>query len=76
MAEVLGVAIVAKPKGRPKSSERDDVSVKMDRTLAAKARQVAIRRGITVAEFITEVTRPTIEREYAKLLRELDDSGC
>jgi hypothetical protein len=51
--------------GRPKS-ERDDVTVKMDRRVVARAQFVARLRGLTVAEFLTEIARPGVDREFAK----------
>lgn len=51
--------------GRPKT-DRDDVTVKMDRTVVARARYVADIRGMTLAEFLTEGVRPFVDREFAK----------
>jgi hypothetical protein len=49
--------------GRPKSS-RDDISVKLDRTVAARARYVADLRGLTLAEYLTEAIRPIVDRDF------------
>jgi hypothetical protein len=51
--------------GRPKAA-RDDISVKIDRAVAAKAMYLARLRGQTLAEFLTEKVRPDIEREFQK----------
>ncbi len=56
-------------RGRPKTS-RDDISVKMDRALAAKAQYLARLKGITLAEFITETLRGVVERDFTKASRE------
>ena len=64
--------LMAKKMGRPKTSERSDVSVKYDKTLAGKARLIAKGRGITLAEYLTELTRTGIDRDYARLMRELE----
>jgi hypothetical protein len=48
---------MARAKGRPKRSERDDVTVKVDRTLVGKAKLIATHRGISVAELFTEALR-------------------
>ena len=51
--------------GRPKAEQvRDDMSVKMDRTIVARARFVAELRGITLAEYLTEVVRPIVARDF------------
>jgi hypothetical protein len=52
-------------------SKRDDVAVKIDRTLAHKAKPIASRRGMTLAEYLSEANRPMIEREFAKVVREM-----
>ena len=51
--------------GRPRS-ERRDIAVKMDRALVAKARFVAQCRGLTLAEYVTESLRPTVDKDFAK----------
>lgn len=48
-------------------------SVKVDRTLAFKAKMVASQRGITMAEYISELIRPSVERDFAKAVREIDE---
>lgn len=55
---------MARTKGRPKSSERDDIVVKMDRAVAAQARYVAETRGISMAEYLTEALRPIVARDF------------
>ncbi|HLI57641.1 MAG TPA: hypothetical protein VKY26_11500 [Actinomycetota bacterium] len=55
------------PMGRLKGgrrSERDDVTVKIDRQVADKAKLVALRRRITMAELLTEILRAPIDRAY------------
>jgi hypothetical protein len=69
-------AVMAKKKmGRPKTSTRDDVSIKYDRVLARRAKAVADSRRISMAEYLSEMTRPVVDGDYAKLLRELDQSA-
>lgn len=51
--------------GRPKS-DRDDVTVKMDRQIVARARFVAELKGETLAEYLTEAVRPIVDRAFAK----------
>lgn len=60
-----------KRMGRPKS-DRQDVSIKFDKTLAGKARLIAQGRGITMTAYLSEMTRPIIDRDYARLMRELE----
>ena len=51
--------------GRPKS-ERDDVTVKLDRGVVARARYVAEIRGVTLAEYLSEAVRPIVDRDFGK----------
>ena len=67
-----GVLMAKKQMGRPKTSGRNDVSIKFDKTLAGKARLIARGRGITMAAYLTELTQAGIDRDYAKLMRELE----
>ena len=60
--------------GRPKS-DRDDVSVKLDRTVVARGRFVAELRGITLAEYLTEAARPIVDRDFARASRTTEDAG-
>ena len=50
--------------GRPKTSTRDDVAVKLDRKLVEKARQVADLRGISLAEYLSEIARDQVDRDF------------
>jgi hypothetical protein len=61
-----------KRMGRPKTSERRDVSIKFDKVLAGRARLIAKGRGISIAEYLSETFRPIIDRDYVKLMRELE----
>ena len=65
-----------KPKGRPKRSERNDVTVKLDRTLVGKAKLIATHRGIPVAELLSELLRVPVDRAYAQMLRELEGKAA
>jgi hypothetical protein len=51
-------------------STRDDVSVKLDRALVARARFVADLRGQSIAEYLSETLRPSVDRDFGKATRE------
>ena len=72
MATAMETSKMAKAKGRPKLSERDDVTIKFDRTIANKAKMVALHRGISAAELLSELARGPVDKAYAQMLRELD----
>lgn len=63
-------AMAPKKVGRPATSERDDVTVKIDRKVKSKAQYVADQRGIPLAEYLSEIVRPVAERDFAKAASE------
>ncbi len=62
---------MAKKRGRPKVSDRDDVTIKIDRPLASMVKAIANRRGVGSAEILSELAKAPIERAYGQMLREL-----
>jgi hypothetical protein len=42
---------------------RNDVAVKLDAKVAKEAKMVAAARGITLAEYISEILRPIVHRD-------------
>jgi hypothetical protein len=66
---------MAKPKGRPRRSERDDVTVKIDRALVGKAKLIATHRGIPVAELLSDLVKGPLDKTYGAMLRELEGKG-
>lgn len=71
-----GHATVAKSKGRPKSSERDDVTVRLDRMVARRIKAVADFRGITAAELLTELVRKPADAAFAAMVAEIQKGGA
>jgi hypothetical protein len=63
-------ATMARVKG--KNSDRDDVAVKIARTIVGKARMVATHKGVSVAELLSDMLRDPMDKAYAKMLRELE----
>jgi hypothetical protein len=59
-------------KGRPKRSDRDDVAVKMDRTIVGRAKYVANYRGISVAELLSDLVRGPLDKAYGQMMREIE----
>lgn len=64
--------VVAKPKGRPKSSVRNDVTVKADAGIIRKAKFAADARGLSLAEYISELLRGPVERDFAKAIKQAE----
>lgn len=63
-------------KKRVEKGKRDDVAVKVDRTLVDKAKLVAARRGTTMAEYLSELIRTPVERDFTKTVREMGEGGA
>lgn len=57
---------MGKRRGRPQASERDDIVVKLDRTVAAQARYIAETRGVSLAEYLSESLRPIVARDFQR----------
>ena len=53
-----------KRAGRPPTSERNDIAVKLDRSVAAQARYIAETRGVSMAEYLTAVLTPIVARDF------------
>jgi hypothetical protein len=69
-----GIAFMAKKqRGRPKVSDRDDVTIKIDRPLASMIKAIANRRGVGSAEVLSDLARTPVEKAYRQMLRELED---
>jgi hypothetical protein len=71
----VGEMMAKKKIGRPKTSDRQDVSIKFDKVLAGRARMIARGRGIPLAAYLSELARPIIDRDYARLMRELEEGA-
>jgi hypothetical protein len=55
--------------GRPATSTRDDIAVKIDRGVVAQARYVADSRKIPLAEYLTEALRAIVRKDFDRAAR-------
>lgn len=65
---------VGKSKGRPKTG-RQDVTVKVDGAVISKAKLVASARNIPLAEFVSDLLRVPVDREFAKEMKRVQEGG-
>ena len=72
VTETEPVMAKAKQRGRPRTSERDDTTVRIDRTVVGKAKLVAAHRGVSVAELLTEMVRQPLDVAFAQMVREIN----
>jgi hypothetical protein len=70
-----GNEIMAKAKGRPKLSVRNDRTAKIDATILGRAEVVAKSKGITVAEYLSETLRGPVARDLAALTKRMEKEG-
>jgi hypothetical protein len=71
----LELSPMGKRRGRPKTSERDDATARIDRLLLSRAKTIAGFRGLPVAELLGDLLREPLDREFAKMTRELEKGG-
>lgn len=64
----MGETTVKRPMGRPRMN-REEVSVRYERGLAGKVRLIAQSKRITMSEYLSDVTRSAVDRDYAKLVK-------
>lgn len=64
--------VMAKAKGRPKKPGGEGTQVRIDADLASKAKYLAAQKGIPVAEYLSAILRPVLDRDFRKAGRELE----
>ncbi len=73
----MATAVLERPMskmGRPKG-DRDDVSTRIDRRIVGMARAIAAARGLTIAEYLSDLLAEKVGKDYAAMLRELEKGG-
>jgi predicted HicB family RNase H-like nuclease len=63
---------MAKKRGRPKTSERDDATARIDRGVLAKAQMVAKARKISLAEYLTDLLHGPVDRDFLREMKKLE----
>lgn len=63
---MLGVAKMPRKK-------RNDLAVKIEAEIARKAKTICSYRDGTVAEYLSNLLRPLVDRDFEKFRRELTD---
>lgn len=54
--------------------KREDVAVKVEAAIYRKAKMVAAYRDITIAEYLSDLLRKLVERDYRKMTTEMGES--
>jgi hypothetical protein len=59
-------------RGRPKASKRRDAVVKLDVKIVGKAQMVAKAKGTSLAEYLSEIIRGPVDRDFLKIMKTME----
>lgn len=60
---------------RGSGGDRDDITVKIERHLGKLAQHVATDRGVSIAEYLSDVVRDTVTRDANEVARKMLEGG-
>jgi len=63
---------MGKKRGRPRLITRRDSVVKLDAIMVGKAQMVAKSRGTSVAEYLSEIIRVPVDRDFLGVMKRLE----
>jgi hypothetical protein len=69
--------VKAQPMARKKRASEENtptVPVKVERSIAQKAKIVASDRGIDLAAYVSESLRAIVERDWSKIVKRIDST--
>lgn len=67
---------MARKRGRPKGIQRRDAVVKLDALIVGKAQMVAKAKGTSVAEYLSEIIRVPVDRDFLGIMKQMEaESG-
>ena len=77
MPQTLEAPRMAKPKGRPKKPSGEGTPVRLDSALVSKARYLCAQNGESMADYLSAIIRPVVERDFRKAAKPLlgDERG-
>lgn len=67
--------VMAKARGRPKRSVRNDRTARIDATILGWAEMVARARGISVAEYLSETLRAPVAKDFVRVMEQMKEGG-
>ena len=68
---------MTKKRGRPKEGHRRQAVVKLDIIIVGKAQMVAKARGMSLAEYLSELIRGPVDRDFLAIMKQMEaDSGA
>jgi hypothetical protein len=66
---------MAKLKGRPKKAGGEGTPVRLDSDLVSKARYLCAESGQSMTEYLSDMIRPKVEKDFRKAAKPLLDEG-
>jgi hypothetical protein len=63
---------MAKRRGNPGKPSGEGKPVRLDPAIASMAKAVATSKGMSLADYLAELLRVPVGRDYAKMLRDLE----
>jgi hypothetical protein len=60
---------------KKKGPRRDDQAVKIERTIAQQAKFVADRRNLTIGEYLSELLRADVRRDWEKEVKKMTEEA-
>jgi hypothetical protein len=76
MAQPLAVdRSMTKKMGRPRKPTGEGSPVRIDRDLVTMARTLAGYRGAAMSEYLSDLLRPVITKEYRTMVKDLEKEG-
>ena len=63
---------MSRKRGRPKGEKRRDAVVKLDIIIVGKAQMVAKARGTSLAEYLSEIIRGPVDRDFLDIMRQME----
>ena len=63
---------MARKRGRPAGIKRRDAVVKLDLILVGKAQMVAKAQGTSVAEYLSEIIRGPVDRDFLNIMKQME----
>ncbi len=61
-------------KKRASEENTPTVPVKIERSIASKAKIVASDRGVDLAAYVSEALRATVDRDWSKIVKRIDST--
>lgn len=73
MLETMRQTPMAKKQGRPKKPGGEGTQVRIDSQVARKAKFVASEKGVSLADYLTGLLRPQVDKEYLRCVKAIGD---